>query len=223
VSIFTNVVWDTSQAYAHAFFDSMLDWLEWTVRECSNYPDTLFVIRVHPHDARPGLPSREPIAEWLRASGFLSLPNLVVIGPDEEDSSYELISLSKFCVVYNSTLGLEAAMMRKFSLCGAWTRYRGSGGCYDITSKEDYQQKLRELLEIQGPVVVSEEWVANARRYFYFCLFKASLDLSAFLEPSVYTKLILNSFDADALSREHSPEMKLIVDGILEGREFYCA
>jgi len=221
VTVFTNVTWDTSQVYAHAFFNSMFEWLDCTLREAAEHPDTLFIVRAHPHDSRLEKPSKEPVADWLSANGYLSLPNLMFIPPDSEVSSYELMSLSKFCVVYNSTVGLEAAALGKFVLPGGWTRYRQAGACYDITSKEEYCVKLRELLECEQPVSVPTEWLSNARRYFYFSLFNASLDISSYLKPIAPPDFTLKHFDLSTLTVERSPEMRVIVEGILNGGEFY--
>ena len=44
------------------------------------------------------------------------------IPPEEYLSSYELIQASKFIMVYNSTIGLEAAIMGAGVLCGGRSR-----------------------------------------------------------------------------------------------------
>lgn len=221
VPVFTNVAWDTSQAYTNRFFGSMFEWLDATLRQAQASPDTLFVVRAHPDERRSGTPTKEPIRAWAQEHGYADLPNVVLIGPDQPISSYELMALSKFCLVYNSTVGMEAAMLGKLVLPGGWTRYRQAEACDDITSKEDYQAKLRALLESDEPPVVPPEWQSNARRFFYFSLFNASLDFGDLLEPIALPQYVLKDIDADALRPERSRTMRIVVDGIVDGKEFY--
>ena len=73
----------------------------------------------------PALPSRarRACAIGCRQPGATSLPNVVFIDSQEYISSYELIQRSKFVMVYNSSIGLEAALMGKPVLCGGQGRY----------------------------------------------------------------------------------------------------
>lgn len=221
VVIFTNVVWDSSQVHSNTCFHNMFEWLDYTLREAAARPDTIFIVRAHPHDLRPRKPTKEPVSDWLRLKGYLKLHNLIFISPDSDISSYELISISKFSVVYNSTVGLEAAMRGKFTLFGGLTQHSWAGVSCGITSREDYQQKLQELLCAAQPVAVPPEWRFNARRFFYFSSFKASLDFLPYIEPLDTPHFALKAFDVNALKPEHSAEMRVIVDGIIKGTEFY--
>ena len=65
VPIFTNVVFDTSQSHANVVFDQMFDWLDTVLEQIKSHPDTLFVIRAHPDELRPGKESRETVADWV--------------------------------------------------------------------------------------------------------------------------------------------------------------
>ena len=60
----------------------------------------------------------------------------------------------------------------------------------------------------------------NARRFLYHELYRASLDLSAFLEPypGVPGMVTFSEFDPQALAQ--SRELGTIQDGILRGRTF---
>ena len=51
------------------------------------------------------------MAEWVQERGVDSLPNAVFVKPDEYFSSYEMIQRAKFVMIYNSTIGMEAAIM----------------------------------------------------------------------------------------------------------------
>ncbi len=71
VPIFTNVIYDTSQVHANTLFPDMFAWLETVQTIIRSHPETLFVIRAHPDEMRPGTAkqSRETVREWVSSSG----------------------------------------------------------------------------------------------------------------------------------------------------------
>jgi capsule polysaccharide export protein KpsC/LpsZ len=123
VRIFTNVIFDTSQFHANTVFSTMFDWLDLVYELIKAHPETLFVIRAHPDELRSGKQSRESVPGWIEINKVEQLANVVFVGPKEYLSSYELIQRSKFVMVYNSSIGLEAALMGKEVLCGGNARY----------------------------------------------------------------------------------------------------
>jgi hypothetical protein len=123
VPIFTNVVYDTSQVHANTVFPQMFAWLDLVHGLIQEHPETLFVIRAHPDEMRAGKQSRESVPDWVEKNQVDRLSNVIFVGPTEYLSSYELIQRSKFVMVYNSSIGLEAALMGKAVLCGGKARY----------------------------------------------------------------------------------------------------
>ncbi|HWT81610.1 MAG TPA: hypothetical protein VN648_22690, partial [Candidatus Methylomirabilis sp.] len=111
VPVFTNVVFDTSQGHANVIFPSMFSWLDCILEMIRAHPETFFVIRAHPDESRPGKESRESVSDWVRERQVGSFPNVLFVGPEERFSSYELIQRSKFVMIYNSTIGLEASIL----------------------------------------------------------------------------------------------------------------
>ncbi len=113
VPVFTNVVYDTSQVHANTVFPHMFAWLDSILEIIRAHPETLFVIRAHPDEMRPGTAkqSRESVRSWVMQTKADKLPNVVFIDSREYVSSYELIQRSKFVMVYNSSIGLEAALI----------------------------------------------------------------------------------------------------------------
>src|SRR5690606_5592487 len=94
VPVFTNVIFDTSQPHANTLFPDMFAWLNALLDLIRAHPETLFVIRAHPDELRPGKESRETVAAWVEQHGVKNLPNVVFVGPREYLSSYELIQRS---------------------------------------------------------------------------------------------------------------------------------
>jgi len=218
VPIFTNVVFDTSQPHANTVFEDMFAWLDLTLNEICAHPETLFVIRAHPDELRVRKASRETVAGWIENKGADKLANVVFVAPNETLSSYELIQRSKFVMVYNSTIGMEASIMGKPVLCAGKARFTQYPTVFFPQTAEDVRRKMKEFLDAES-VEVPLEFKRNARRFLYYQLFRTSLPFGDFLEPSVRTtQTRLKSFKLEALLE--SDATKAIVDGLLENGDF---
>ncbi len=220
VPIFTNVIFDTSQPHANTVFGDMFDWLDMALELIRSHPETLFVIRAHPDELRVRKASRETVAAWIEASGADKEPNLIFVGPRESLSSYELISKSKFVMVYNSTIGLEASIMGKPVLCGGRARFTQYPTVFFPQTVKEQRNKMGEFLAAKT-IEVPPEFKSNARRFLYYQLFKTSLPFGEFLEPSVRTtQTRLKSFELEELAPQHSIAIEAILDGLLNNRGF---
>jgi hypothetical protein len=218
VPVFTNVIFDTSQPHANTVFEDMFDWLDLTLDVIRAHPETLFVIRAHPDELRVRKASRETVAAWVEASGADREPNVVFVGPCETLSSYELIQKSKFVMVYNSTIGLEASIMGAAVLCAGRARFTQYPTVFFPQSAEEVRSKMKEFLTAEK-IDVPTKFKRNARRFLYYQLYKTSLPFGEFLKPSVRTtQTRLKSFGLDALLE--SDAIRVILEGILDGGDF---
>jgi hypothetical protein len=218
VPIFTNVIFDTSQPHANTVFEDMFDWLDMSLEVIRRHPETLFVIRAHPDELRVRKASRETVAAWVEASGSAREPNVVFVPPGEALSSYELIQRSKFVMVYNSTIGLEAAIMGAPVLCAGKARFTQYPIVFFPRSVDAVQDTMEQFLEAEA-IDVPAQFRRNARRFLYYQLFRTSLPFGEFLEPSVRTtQARLKSFEPDDLL--HSPALRTITRGVLEEGDF---
>ena len=216
--IFTNVIFDTSQPHANMVFEDMFDWLDLTLEVIRTHPETLFVIRAHPDESRVRKASRETVAAWAEASNAEREPNVVFVGPRETLSSYELIQKSKFVMVYNSTIGLEASIMGAAVLCAGKARFTQYPTVFFPQSVEEVRNRMEEFLNAET-IEVPPEFKRNARRFLYYQLYKTSLPFEEFLEPSVRTtQTRLKSFGLDELLV--SDAIKVILEGVLEDGDF---
>jgi hypothetical protein len=220
VPVFTNVIFDTSQPHANTVFEDMFAWLDLVLDVIHSYPETLFVIRAHPDELRVRKASRETVAAWVEATGADKEPNVIFVGPQETLSSYELILKSKFVMVYNSTIGLEASIMGAPVLCAGKARFTQYPTVFFPQTVEEVRRKMKEFLEAKT-IEVPLEFKRNARRFLYYQLFRTSLPFGDYLEPSVRTtQARLKSFYLDMLSPEKSVAMRAILNGLLEGGDF---
>jgi hypothetical protein len=220
VPIFTNVIFDTSQPHANTVFEDMFDWLDLVLEVIRAHPETLFVIRAHPDELRVRKASRETVAAWVEASGADKEPNVVFVAPNQTLSSYELIQKSKFVMVYNSTIGLEASILGAVVLCTGKARFTQYPTVFFPQTIENVRRKMKEFLDADQ-IDVPPEFKRNARRFLYYQLFRTSLPFGDFLEPSVRTtQTKLKSFGLEKLFPENSTAMEAIFDGLLNNGDF---
>jgi hypothetical protein len=221
VPVFTNVIFDTSQGHANVVYPHMFSWLDQVLELMRTHPDTLFVLRAHPDESRPGKESRESVAEWVKQNQVQDLPNVIFVGADEYLSSYELIHHSKFVMVYNSTIGLEASLLGAAVLCAGRARYTQLFTVFLPSTPEDHRRKAEDFLAADK-VKVPEEYRRNARRFLYFQLYRTALPFGDYLEDSGVWQgyVTLKDFQLQNLLTKNSPTLKIVVDGILNNKPF---
>ncbi len=221
VPVFTNVIFDTSQAHANTLFAHMFDWLDLVVEKIKEHPETLFIIRAHPDEVRPGKESRESVSDWFTQHHLSQIPNLLFIAPDEFVSSYDLIKRAKFVMVYNSTVGLEASIMGKPVLCAGKARYTQVPTVFFPDTKVEYTDRLDLFLRNQ-PISQPALFVENARKVLYSQLFRASLPFDEYLEDDGVWKgyVRLKDIDPHRLMPSQYDVLRVVTDGILQGKPF---
>lgn len=219
VTIFTNVAFDTSQVHANTIYSDMFAWLDDLAGVMRDRSDIPFVIRAHPDEDRAGKASRESVANWVESAGVSELPNVVFLPPSEYVSSYELIHASRLVLVYSSSIGLEASIEGTPVLSAGRARYTQSPTVILPETRQDYHRTLDEMLKT-GAVTWPEARTRAARAFLYTELFRASLDLSDFLEayPEAPGMVLLRDFDPAALTQH--PVIEVLRQGMIRGAAF---
>lgn len=224
VPVFTNVIFDTSQIHANVIFPHMFAWLDEVAKLIRTHPETLFVIRAHPDEGRPGKTAEESVAGWVEQNRIADLPNVVFVPSGEYLSSYELIRRSKFVLVYNSTIGLEASILGTPVLCGGKARFTQIPTVFLPSSPLEFHRLAEEFLQA-GEIDVPPEFQQNARTFLYFQLFKTSLPFDSMLEPDLTPGFV--RFKAGVTWQdflpERSPSIAALVDGFLHDGPFLLA
>ncbi len=221
VPVFTNVIFDTSQGHANVVFPHMFAWLDQVLEIVRAHPETYFVIRAHPDESRPGKKSLESVAGWVERNRVADLPNVLFVGPDEYFSSYELIQKSKFVMVYNSTIGLEATLLGAPVLCGGKARFTQLPTVFFPPTPQEYQRTAEEFLRAER-IETPAEFRRNARRFLYYQLFRSSLPFGDYLQEDGFWKgyVTLKEFPLQALLPENSSTLRTVVNGILHDQPF---
>ncbi len=219
VVVFTNVVFDTSQIHANTLFSDMFAWLEMLKPIIQSHPETLFIIRAHPDEERPGKRSRESVKSWIADQGLSEVENVVFFEPGDPVSSYELINHSKLVLIYNSSIGLEASILGSPVLSAGRARFTQIPTVFFPESRNKYKERLLGFLDAQE-IEVPPSFRENARSFLFHELFAASLDLSEFLEPdeSLQGMVTLSGFSPDRLRDSNS--LETIRNGILHYTPF---
>lgn len=221
--VFTNVIYDTSQIGTNVLFESMFDWLDSLLPVIRAHPETFFIIRAHPDEMRDGKQSQQSVRMWFDKNEVASLPNTLFIGSRAYLNSYQLIQRSKFILVYNSSIGLEATLLGTPVLCAAAARYTQYPIVFFPHSREDYLQNLDAFLNSEQ-IDLPSAFVSNARRFLYYQHYRVSLPFERFLENSETPGYVrLKKFHPDQLHPDRSPSIKAILNGILEKEPFQLA
>lgn len=222
VPIFTNVVYDTSQAHANVIFPHMFAWLDALLQIIQSHPETLFVIRAHPDEMRVGTAklSNETVQGWVEDNEIDKLDNVEFIKPTEYLSSYELIQKAKFVIVYNSSIGLEATLLGKVVICGGKARYTQYPIVYFPDRGPAMIEKINEMLSAVS-INVPAEFTRNARRFLYYQLYRTSIPLDEYIQEMPRMGFVsLKPFSWQRLLAENSKSMEIITTGIIEDKPF---
>ncbi len=221
VPVFTNVIFDTSQVHANLIFEHMFAWLDNLLEVAKANPDTLFVVRAHPDEAREGKASEESVADWAKSRDVENLPNVLFIPPHEFINSYDLIRMAKFVMIYNSTIGMEASILGATVLSAGKARFTASNVVHFPADRKAYDQTLQDFLNAESLSAPPEHKI-NARRFLYYQLYRSSLVFDAFLEQDNYWQgyVMLKDFDWQSLLPENSPAIQTFLDGMLANGNF---
>jgi hypothetical protein len=154
--------------------------------------------------------------------GLEDLSNVTFIRPAEYVSSYELVERSKFVLIYNSSIGLEASILGKPVLTAGKVRYH-TQRCQTVYlpgSIEDYVKQLEEWLKAEQ-IQTPPAWQPNARRFLYYQVFRASLPFDHYIEPAGGPGFVgLTDFPLEDLLPENSPTLKIVLEGIRNNKPF---
>ncbi len=220
VPVFTNVIFDTSQAHANTLFKDMFDWLDLVLNKASQHPEIFFVIRAHPDEMRKGKSSQESVMDWAEDKDVDDYQNIRLIGPEETLSSYELIQRSKFTMVYNSSIGLEATLLGAAVLCAGRARYTQYPTVFYPATRIEYEDKLESFLD-EEVISIPEEYYENARKFLYYQLFRTSLRFDEFLfEHPTPGYVQIKNLSWQDFCPGNSPVLDCVVDGIIDGGRF---
>lgn len=218
VLLLTNVLWDAQLHYRANAYASMIDWVVDTVDCFKRRPDLQLLIRVHPAEMRATLPSRQRVADEL-AKVFPELPpNVFLVGPGEQVSTYALAECCDSAVIYGTKTGVELACMGIPVIVAGEAWVRGKGITHDATSRASYHELLGSLPLGRR---LAPEVRLRAYKYAYHFFFRRMIPVTA-AEPVLagWPPFRVVPGSLAALQPGADPGLDLICEGILQAREY---
>ncbi len=179
VGLLTNVGWDAQLHYPANAFPNMLEWLVQTCEYFAARPELQLLIRVHPAEISGFPPSRQPILGELAKRIPTLAPNIHIVPPESELSTYALMSLCNGVIIYGTKTGVELTSRGIPVIVAGEAWIRNKGITYDASSPGEYFRML-DSLPFAGRLGDSE--TARARRYAYHFFFNRMIPLP-FVEP----------------------------------------
>lgn len=216
-TLFTNLTWDTAVIGRDRAFADIRAWIACAIEAFAERPAHRLVIRVHPSELRlPGKVTRDSLGTYVRERWSVLPPNIILVGSEDLQSSYELMDASDLGLVYTSTTGLEMALAGKPVIVAGETHYRGKGFTIDVTSPEDFRAALDRVLN--DPEGMRPD-VERARSYAHFFFFRAPIPAPFVVEPLPGLARLTTENRAD-LAPGANAGLDRICAGILEGTSF---
>jgi hypothetical protein len=208
IGLLTNVSWDAQLHYPANAFESMLDWLVQTCRYFETRPDLQLLVRVHPAEISGFPPSRQPILGELRKRIPALPPNVIVVPPESELSTYALMSLCNGVIIYGTKTGVELTSRGIPVIVAGEAWIRNKGLTCDASSPEEYFRILDQL-PFAGRLDAGH--LARARRYAYHFFFNRMIPLP-FIEPNA----------GNAIYRLKLESLGQLLPGASEGLDTIC-
>src|SRR5688572_11386824 len=212
IGLLTNVSWDAQLHYPANAFPSMLEWLVQTCEYFATRPDLQLLIRVHPAEISGFPVSRQPILSELRKRIPRLAPNIHVVPPESDMSTYVLMSLCNAVIIYNTKTGVELTSVGQPVVVAGEAWIRDKGITFDASSPPDY---VRILDRLPFPGRLDPAQLARGRRYAYHFFFNRMIPLP-FVEPKAgYPIYRLKLERLTQLLPGESAGLDTICDGIL--------
>lgn len=184
ILMLTNVLYDAQIIYPGNAFPSLIDWVDETIRYFTRRPDLQLVIRMHPSEVNR---ENRQLVSFLIEERFPHLPeNIKLVHALDNISTYALGTLSNCTMIYGTKTGVELAARGVPVMVAGEAWIRNKGMTIDITSVEEYHQRLDEL-PLKGPM--SPEMLELAQRYAYHFFFRRMVRVNA-LKPKSGKKLV---------------------------------
>ncbi|MBI4886429.1 MAG: capsule biosynthesis protein [Acidobacteria bacterium] len=217
VGLLTNVSWDAQLHYPANAFPSMLEWLVQTCEYFATRPDLQLLIRVHPAEISGFPPSRQPILGELRTRVPRLAPNIIVVPPESDMSTYALMSLCNAAIIYGTKMGVELTSVGLPVVVAGEAWIRNKGLTRDASSPAEY---FRVLAELPFADRLGGRQLARARQYAYHFFFRRMIPL-AFIDPKAGYPIYRLKLDRlEQLLPGASGGLDTICDGILKRRPF---
>ena len=175
---------------------------------------------MHPAEISGFPQSRQPILEELRKRLPELAPNIIVVPPESDISTYALMSLCNSAIIYGTKMGVELTSIGLPVVVAGEAWIRNKGLTHDASTPEEY---FRILQGLPFPERLGPAQLARARRYAYHFFFNRMIPLP-FIDPKAGYPIYRLKLDRlQQLLPGASTGLDTICDGILRRRPFLQA
>ena len=218
IGLLTNVFWDAQLHYRANAFPDMLDWLLRSIDYFGRRPELQLLIRIHPAEVRGTIPSRQPLLDEIGKAFPAVPPNVFVIPPESNSSTYAAMEMCDAVLIYGTKTGVELSSRGIPVIVAGEAWVRGKGITQDANSPEEYF-RLLDALPLGRRL--DDATMRRARMYAYHFFLRRMIPLP-FIHPAggksvPYTVEIQGL--RDLLPGMH-PGLDVICDGIVTGTPF---
>jgi hypothetical protein len=217
IGMLTNVVWDAQLHYPANAFPGIIDWAVETIDYFARRPDLQLLIRIHPAEIRGTVGSRQPMADEI-AKRFPTLPpNVFVISPENDVSTYAAMELCDCALIYGTKMGVELTSVGMPTIVAGEAWIKNKGLTLDAATRDEYFAILNSLPLRRR---LDAATVDRAKKYAYHFFFRRMMPL-AFMKrdaSALFYKPDIQS--ADDLAPGRDPTLDRICEGILEYQPF---
>ena len=217
VALLTNVMWDAQLHYPANAFPSMLHWVLQTIEYFKGRPDLQLVIRVHPAEIRGTATSRQPLVPEIEKAFPQLPPNVFVIPPESQVSTYAAVAGVNAAIIYGTKTGVELTSVGIPTIVAGEAWIRNKGITLDATSPDDYFKILDTLpLARRMPA----EQIQRARMYAYHFFFRRMVPVPCMVPTKAVPPFKVAIESIEELLPGKQPGLDAICDGILTGSPF---
>ena len=195
----------------------MLAWVFQTIEYFKARPDLQLVLRVHPAEIRGTARSRQPLVPEI-ARAFPELPpNVFIIPPESQVSTYAAMALADAVIIYGTKTGVELTSMGIPTIVAGEAWIRNKGLTLDANTPDEYFRILDRLP--LGERLPAEQ-VTRARMYAYHFFFRRMVPLPFMRPTGAWPPYEVQIEALDDLLPGRFPGLDVLCDGILTGAPF---
>ncbi len=205
-----------SSSDATSVFGDQPGWLRATAAWAAAHPDIDMVLRIHPNTGGARSMGRNAAQlAWFDAFTATLPPNVRVVRPDDDVSSYTLIDMATTTLAYLSTIALESACLGRRAFVAATAFMSGCGFTDEVRSPDDYAALL-DGYRTPEPTEAALHRRTLAWRFAYMLFFRYNRVLPQVTQPD-FTSARLAYDTLDALRPGVDASLDHVVSVLLDG------
>lgn len=214
--LFTNLTWDASLVGADIIFKDPYEWVSRTINWFSDKEDRVLMIKVHPAETIHG--TRNSFISYINEMHTDLPKNIIVLPPHTELSTYDLIDVADYGIIYTSTAGLEMALKGKPVITAAYTHFIKKGFTFDSKNYDNYFELLKMLNTLEMNQEMKEKALIYA--YLHFCSREIPFKYLQF-DNELFSSPRLNLQSYKDLSPGSDQILDNLCNAIINGNEFF--